>query len=178
MKLIRRLFLVALCCFALNTYAQMTPSQITTLRAVVLAEPTLATARQNGDDYAIAAWLNAPATPAFTVWKTNVSVTAVGDNLVGTELAGLTSLNTSRLQAIIMLSPVGVNPSLADRRAFFDDVFSGTGGVLTRGKLLTLWKRLATRAEKALATGIGTDAAPATLTWESTVSVTDASLLR
>jgi hypothetical protein len=63
---------------------------------------------------------------------------------------------------VVVLSQTGINPSLADRRQFFDDIFSGAGGVNTRANLLALWKELATRAQKLFSTGTGTDAAPAT----------------
>ncbi len=56
----------------------------------------------------------------------------------------------------------GVNPSLADRRQCFDDIFSGAGGATTRANLLALWKRLATFAQKLFSTGTGSDAVPAT----------------
>ena len=177
--MIRRFFLeLALLALSFGALAgNLTPAQIAILRPVVLAEPTLATARLTGDDATISAWCNAQASPAFTVWKTNVSITAVGDKINGTELAGLSSLNTTRLQVVIQLSPSGINPALADRRQFFDDIFSGAGGTTTRANLLALWKRTASRAEKALATGTGSDASPATLTWEGALQETDGARL-
>ena len=152
----------------------LTPSQLTTLKNDILADATFNSQPHNSDGaYAIAAVYNALASPAFTVWKTNVSIDAVGDNIVGTELAGLTTANLTRLQTIVALSPTGVNPSLSDRRAFFDDVFSGAGGQLTRPKLLILWKRFATHLEKLFATGTGSDASPATMVVEGTISYQD-----
>lgn len=111
---------------------------------------------------AIAGWYNQTAAPSWTVWRKSVSIPEVGDKVNGTELAGLTSLNNTRLQTVILLSPDGVNPSLADRRQFFDDIFSGAGGVNTRANLLALWKRLASFAQKLFSTGTGSDASPAT----------------
>lgn len=111
---------------------------------------------------AVADWYNLPAAPAFTVYKKLVSTSDVGDNIVGTELAGLTSINLTRLQTVVALSTGGLNPSLIDRRAFFDDIFSGAGGTATRAKLLILWKRTANRIQKLFSTGTGSDAAPAT----------------
>lgn len=110
----------------------------------------------------VANWYNQPAAPAFTVWKTLVPIGEVGRTFNATEMAGLTSLNTQRLQNLAAWLVGGVNPSLATVRQFFDDVFSGAGGVNTRAALLALWKRAATRAEKLFATGTGTDAVPAT----------------
>jgi hypothetical protein len=110
----------------------------------------------------VAAWYNGAASPNYTVWKKLVSITEIGDKIDGGELAGLSSLNNTRLQTVVMLSQAGVNPSLEDRRQFFDDIFSGAGGVTTRANLLALWKRLATRAQKLFSTGTGSDASPAT----------------
>jgi hypothetical protein len=112
---------------------------------------------------AVAGWYNQAAVPAFTTWRKNVPIAEVGNKLNGTELAGLTSLNHTRLQTVVMLSQGGVDASLPDRRQFFDDIFSGAGGTITRGQLLALWKQLATYAQKLFSTGtgtgVGTDAA-------------------
>jgi hypothetical protein len=149
----------------------MTAGQLQTLKAAILADPAINTIPMTDlGHYAITEYYNALASPAFTVWKTHVTTTEVGDVIVATELAGMTSLNLDRLRAIVALSTDGVNPSKADRRAFFDDVFSGAGGVGTRAALLALWKRLATRAEQLFATGTGSDADPATMTLEGAIN--------
>ena len=152
----------------------LTSAQRITLKTAIIADPILNIQPNTADGaFAIADALNLAANPAFTVWKTNVPITTVGDNFIGTELSGLSSLNQTRLQTIAQFSLNGINPSLADRRAFFDDVFSGAGGALTRAKLLILWKRTANRVEKILSTGTGTDAAPATMGYEGTVNYLD-----
>ena len=151
----------------------LSTSQQTTLKAAILADSQLNAFVPARAADSIVDLLNVAASPSFTVWKTNVSITQVGNNFVGTEFAGLSTLNATRLQTIAQYSPDGINPSFADRRAFFDDVFSGAGGVLTRAKLLILWKRFATRCEKILATGTGSDASPATLGYEGTVTAGD-----
>ena len=149
----------------------LSPAQLVVIKANILASGDMNTQPNTADgNISIANLYNLQASPVFTVWKTSVAIGVVGDNIVGSDLAGLSTLNTTRLQAIVMLSPLGVNPSLVDRRAFFDDVFSGAGGVATRAKLLILWKRLATRIEKLLATGTGTDALPATMAFEGTIT--------
>jgi hypothetical protein len=152
---------------------QLTPAQKVTLKAAILADPAAAAHYTNGDTQAVADYMNAPASPSFTVWKTLVPIAQVGDNIVATEMAGLSTINATRLQTIALFSTSGVNPSFADRRAFFDDVFSGAGGVLTRAKLLILWKRLASRTEEVFATGTGSDAVPATLVVEGTLTAND-----
>jgi hypothetical protein len=156
---------------------ELTPAQKATLKASILADGTLAAAVAAGDDSTVAAAYNAAAAPAFVVWKSNVSIGAVGDAINATELAGLTTLNTTRLQTIAQYAPTGFNFSLADRRQAFNDIFSGAGGTVTRPALLALWKRNATRAEKALATGTGSDATPATLTSEGNLSPNEVSTI-
>ena len=51
----------------------LTPAQLTTLKTAILADPVLAAMPMNTDgDYDIATALNKLASPAFTVWATNV----------------------------------------------------------------------------------------------------------
>ena len=157
----------------------LSSGQLATLKAAIIADATLNAQPNNSDGaFAIAAAMNLSASPAFTVWKTSVSIRDVGDKINGTELAGLSNLNTTRLQMVVMLSDSGINAVLNDRRQFFDDIFSGAGGTNTRANLLTLWKRLATRAEKLFATGTGSDASPATMTFEGTLSYQDVQTAR
>jgi len=152
----------------------LTPAQLTTLKNNIIADGTLNALPNNSDGaFAIAIAYNLPASPNFTVWKTNVSISDVGQKFNGTELAGLTTLNNTRLQTLAVFLAAGVNPSLPDNRQFFDDIFSGAGGTNTRANLLALWKRLATRAEKLFATGTGSDPAPATLVVEGALSFQD-----
>ena len=164
----RRLFLALLLLFSANAWA-LTTAQLTTLAADINAQASLASARANKDATLCILFYNATASPAWTVWKTNVSVTEVGRAFNGAELAGLTTGNQTRLQTIAQYSAAGINPSLADQRAFFDDVFSGAGGTNTRARLLILWKRLATAGEKLFSTGTGSDASPATLVVEGAI---------
>lgn len=139
---------------------QLTTAQLDTLK-------TWLTANANGlNDEQAAAALNASAAgPNNVAWKSLVPLAAVAPNLNGTELAGLTTANHTRLQTVVTLFSAagGVNPSDADMRAFFDDIFSGAGGTNTRANLLALWKRTATVGEKIFWSGTGSDASPATL---------------
>lgn len=152
----------------------LSAAQLPTLKAHILASPDLNVfPNQSDGNTEIQKLLALNASPGFTVWKTKVSITEVGDNIVGTDLEGLASLPLTRLQSVVLLSAGGVNPSLPDRRAFFDGVFSGAGGAATRAKLLLLWKRLARRAEQLYATGTGSDASPGTLVYEGVPTLTE-----
>lgn len=155
----------------------LTTQQLQTLKAAILAETdqTFVQYRTDGNNGGMAAFYNAPASPAFVVWKTSASITDTGKQFVGSEWAGMTSANHTRLQTVAQWLANGYNPALADIRAMFDDIWSGAGGASTRTKLLAFWKRVApaTKAEKLLATGTGSDASPATLTFEGNLTADD-----
>ncbi len=143
----------------------LTNGQLTALKAAIDNDGALAAQPNNSDgNTTIAQAFNLAASPAWTLWRKSVPLSEIAVNLNGSELAGLTTGNHTRLQTIITLISAagGANPSDADIRAFFDDVFSGAGGTTTRASLLVLWKELATRAEKLFSTGTGSDAVPAT----------------
>ena len=179
LKISRTILFYVLLVFSLLCQAALTPAQLATLKAAIVADPTLNSQPMNSDGSdTIAKALNATASPNFVVWKTSVSIVDIGRKINGAELGGLTTANHTRLQTVIQISGGSINPSLADQRAFFDDVFSGAGGTTTRANLLVLWKRLANRFEKIFATGTGSDASPATLVIEGTVSYQDVDAAR
>lgn len=173
--MIRRLCTALLLLLPLWAHAALTSAQLATLKAAIEAEtdPAFVGYRTEGSMSSMSAWFNAPPPVPFVVWKSSVKIGDVGKAFNGSELAGLSSLNNTRLQTLGLYFAAGVNPSQTDVRAFFDDIFSGAGGALTRANLLALWKRQASRAEKLFATGTGTDAAPATLTFEGTLTSQD-----
>ena len=151
----------------------LTTAQLSTLKAAILADQALAAQPMtSGGAETIAAAFNAPASPSFTVWRSNVSITETGRQFVGSEWAGMTSANHTRLQTVAQWMDAGYDASKSDIRAMFDDIW-GAGGTATRARLLALWKRLATRGEKLFATGAGSDAAPATLVFEGAITSSD-----
>lgn len=152
-------------------------AQLVVFKAAILAElnPVLVAARTAGDDEAMAAWYNTNTAPSFVVWKSIVSIIDTGQAFNGTEWAGMTSANHTRLQTVAQYLAAGYKPSSADIRAMFNDIWSGAGGTITRASLLALWKRVATQAEKIFASGTGSDAVPATLAFEGKVTAQDVS---
>lgn len=152
----------------------LTPAQLATVKANILASPDLAS-QPPGPDGAVAIerLYNLPSSPAFVVYRTLVALFEIGGAINGSELAGLTTGNLTRLQTIATFLADGVNPSKPDARQFFTDVFSGAGGTNTRSGLDALWKRTATRFERLFATGTGTTAVPGSLTWEGPISYRD-----
>lgn len=180
---------------ASSVSAQLTTPQLQTLKASIAAASdqavsvpgnlcagfvgTAINAIPNSSDgnVCVAAQYNLTASPAFTVWKTNVPQDQVGRAFNPVELASLSSLNTQRLQNIEQWFNT-FNPSLAGDRAFFDDIFSGAGGATTRASLLVLWKRLALRGERLYTTGTGSDAVPGLLVFEGALTAADVSTAR
>ena len=148
----------------------LTPAQLTILRNDILADPALAEQPMNTDGaITIADAYNALATPAFIVWKTEVVRNEVGKTFVASALAAITAGNNDKLANFAAWNDV-VNPSRVDQRTFFNDIFSAAAGASTRAALDVLWRRSASRVEKLFATGAGTDATPATTTFEGRLS--------
>lgn len=155
----------------------LTSQQITALKAFAAADQTAAALMASADDVGLAAWFNGN-NGAFTVWRSSVPIYEVGEAFEASGLSAMTSTNNDRLSSFAAWNPRGVVPSRGDHRTFFDDVFSPASGATTRTRLSALWRRIATRAEQALATGTGSNAAPATLVFEGKLSYIDASNIR
>jgi hypothetical protein len=145
--------------------------QLQTLRTAIDADPALTAYWAAGNAEAIAQHFRAETT--FVVWRTSVTNEEIGDAMNGSEVAGLASLPMQRLQVLAALSNGTQNPSRFDRRDAFDRIFSGAGGQLTRAALAIIWRRLANRGEQLFATGTGSDASPATMTFEGGVTFSD-----
>jgi hypothetical protein len=143
-------------------------TQKTTLKAAVLAEPTLATAITNGDDMTVAAWFNANS--SFIVWRTNVSCKEYRDSaIVWTAVDALTA-GKARIWEW-MCKDEYINPSKTNVRQGFIDSFGAASATTTAATALS--KRNATNAERALATGTGTTGNPGLLTFEGMISVNE-----
>jgi hypothetical protein len=119
--------------------------------------------------------LNLNKVPDYIVWKSTVSILDTGEAFDGTEWAGMTSANISRLSCVADYLSAGYNAAKDDLREMFNDIWSGAGGAITRGNLLALWKRKALWGEQILATGTGTDAAPAKMGYVGNLTESDVS---
>lgn len=153
----------------------LTTAQLATLKADILVNfPSVA----NNDDghFAIAAAYNLLASPAWTVWKTSLETKAVFDAL---EWTAFIARSTGERDAFGLMMRDGViDPSRSNIRQGINDIFSGPGGATQRASLVALAKRFAARAEKLFSTGTGTDAVPATMTFEGNLSYSDVSAAR
>ena len=147
----------------------MTPEQTAILKDYILADPVLA-AKTSGDgtDFAfIADALNAPH-PSFIVWRSNVSPQELRAAVMigATQLDALTA---SKRDSLLWVVSEAIDFTIAASRVAIDDL-CGSQNTL-KNALRAVQKASCTLAESLLATGTGTDAAPATLTWTGHVSI-------
>ena len=129
------------------------------------------------DDQAIADWYNTLASPDFWVWRTAVTkgeyvqTTSVDGTVFAWTGAGFITRSAGEQAAWRELfgsdasGQQQVNPSLANVRQAFQDIFSGgtAPAPANRTHLATVSRRKATRVEKMFATGTGSTASPATM---------------
>jgi len=160
----------------------LTPAQLATLRADVLANADTLALYNAGNRSALSAAYNAPANPSCIVWRTKVTLleyvsttspTATTFSYSGA--GGLIARSQGELVSFIVmfLNPEqAVNPALPNVRAAFSDIFSGAGvaAVNNRAHMASMSKRTATRGEKVFASGACSDAAPSVMTFEGLLS--------
>ncbi len=158
----------------------LTTAQYTTLKNAILADPTLNAFPNSSDgNFDLAHKLSVELQPpgTFVVFRNNIPVQAVGNAMLSTDVANLTATNLSRLQVLAGYALQGFTGS-ANTEAGFADIFSVAGASGTRALLHAVWRRFAFRIEAILATGTGTDASPATMGYEGTISPSDVTIAR
>jgi hypothetical protein len=157
----------------------LTSAQIATLRADILADPTLTAIPAGSDgDFTIAAIYNTIFTPSWWVYKSSVPVADVKDALNYTTYIGRSV--AEREAFTFMLSNHVIAPNRPNIRQGINDIFSGSGAtpVAQRAAFDVLFRREATRAEKLFATGTGTTVSPGTMTVEGAISYQDVGAAR
>lgn len=154
----------------------LTPAQQATLKTSIQADPMLSLLTPNNPSaLQIANFYNTEASPLFAVWRSEVSKDEIGNAWVGTDIDGMSSLNMQRLQ--LLFASVGERSTFdmrrADRRAGFENPFGANTNNASRVAMRAAWKRNATRLEKLLASGTGSDASPGITTFEGTVTYSE-----
>lgn len=140
----------------------LTQPQAAALKAAALLDPTAAAAIDAGDDQALADWLNT-IQPSFWVFISVLSTDAARV-AISKGIAQLDNLTVGKRDSLLWFFSVSTtppNPSVS--QAIID--LCGSQNTL-KNALLDALRRTATRAEKLLATGTGTNASPATMTFE------------
>jgi hypothetical protein len=147
----------------------LTSEQYALLQAKILADPVLSAKPANSDGaYDIAAAMNLAASPDFIVWKTAVDQETITQNGFDWVRVDNLSVGKARIWEWLFGNPTrSMNPSKANVRAGIDECWKGTAADLAvRAAVYVHCKRNATRAEKLFASGVGTDATPATMSFE------------
>jgi hypothetical protein len=117
----------------------LTTQQLATMKADILANPDLNSKPNNSDGaFEIARLYNLDASPNFTVWKTNVQINDVGKKFNGTELAGLTTGNQTRLQTLAMYLAGRGQSDAAGLPAIFRRCIQRRGRGNHSGKLISV----------------------------------------
>lgn len=172
----------------------MTPTQITALRAKCFLDPTAAAFFPLRDSGGLRAYINAIASPAYTVYSNSTPADDINDAVVWANLTPTDSpstlvtytnqvlvCQTKQMNLQIQLQGrQAINTGKSSIRGAFQDALtnvpSGIGGVLQGAgwaAVKTVMSRLATVAEKMLATGSGTAASPSALDLDGLVSEQD-----
>lgn len=147
--------------------ADLTVSQVQALKSAVLADPTASAYFAAGNDNALAQWFNAD--NAKVVWRSTLTQDVMREAIVG-GAAQLDNLTVGKRDALLYLVSADLN-NTATLRSTLDDL-CGTQNTL-KARIAAAQKRTATKAESILATGTGTTASPATLSWEGQISSND-----
>lgn len=155
----------------------LTGAQYVTLKAFILADPTL-NAHPNTPDgnFAIAEAMNALAAPPFIVWRTAITDREMIAAMIWTEYI---SRSVGERDAWRFMTAQGVvNAADPNIRQGIMDIFSGPGGAGSRNNLIAIVKRQATRTEKLFAVGVGSDGSPATMVVEGSLAYQDVETAR
>lgn len=152
----------------------LTLAQQQALKADILADAVLAAIPNTPDGaFAVADAYNLVASPAFIVWKTNVTAAEIMQN--GFDWTRVDNLAVGKARVWEWMFQFGyINAAKPNVRAGIDQVWVGTAADLAvRAAVYVHCKRSATRAEKLFATGTGTDATPATMSFEGRLTYQD-----
>lgn len=154
----------------------MTPQQLATLKAAILADQELANLPMtSGGALVIAEAFNQPADPAFVVWRTVITkdeIYANGFNWVAID--DVAEPKWRVWQELFANAAGAMDPSKPNVRAGIIEVWKGNAVKLAvQAYVLEKCKRESTRVEQLLATGVGSTPNPATLSFEGALSADD-----
>jgi hypothetical protein len=153
-------------------------TQLQIISNAIEADPSLNSQPNNSDgNFTIAIALNQLSSPDFYVWKTSVSINEIMGN--GFDWTRVDNLTVGKSRIWEYMTQLGViNPHQANVRAGINACFSTAGDLANRNAIYSHCQRLATKAEKLLATGNGTTSTdqgvgPATMGFEGMLNFDD-----
>ena len=149
----------------------LTPQQLATLKADVLANGDTAALYNDGNLSGLADLYNADASPDYIVWRSKVTQDEIMLN--GFDWTRVDNLNAGPARVwewMFSNQSRSIDPSKPNVRAGIDAVWKGTAADLAvRAAVYVHCKRKARRLEKLFATGAGTDANPSVMVYEGEV---------
>lgn len=158
----------------------LSQSQLASLKADIIADAVLNAIPNTPDGaFQIAAAYNLTASPDFWVWRTFiaqhelVSVTSPDGTTWSWTIYIARSQGERDGWREMFADTGGINAALPNVRQGLNDIFSGGTGAAQRTHLLAMGRRKSTRAEKLFATGTGSTASPATMTFEGNLTFQD-----
>lgn len=152
----------------------LTNAQLQALKSAILADPVLSSLPMtSGGALVIAEAFNAIASPDFIVWRTSVDPNEILRN--GMDWTRVDNLSVGKARIWEWMTRLGTfDPSKANIRSGIDATWVGTAADLAvRATVYTHCKRKATKAEQLFATGTGSDASPAVLSFEGALTADD-----
>jgi hypothetical protein len=158
----------------------LTAAQQDLLATEIAADPVLGLLPHNSDSAdAVSIAYSLVAVPDFWVWRTSVSIKEIYETTTADATSWSTPALIARSQAErdawrdVFVASQFINAALPNTRQGMADIFSGAQGTPQRTHLITLARRRANRAEQLFATGQGSTANPATMTFEGTLHISD-----
>ena len=149
----------------------MTPEQLAILKAYILADSVLSTKISGeGTDFSCVADTMNAIRPTFFVWRKSVSPQELrAAAMIGA--AQLDGLTQSKRDSLLWVIGEAIDFTVATNRTAIDDL-CGSQQVL-KAALQAVQREPCTLAQSLLATGTGTIASPAILTFAGVVSVSE-----
>lgn len=151
----------------------MTPEQLSTLKAFVLAsqDANITSAASSRNDTELARLLNLPSTKV--IWRSSVSQDEIMQN--GFDWVRVDNLSIGKARIwdwLFANSNRAINPTKANVRAGIAECWKGTAADLAvQATVFVHCKRFASVVEGVFATGTGTDATPAVTSFEGSIGV-------
>lgn len=157
----------------------LTEAQMQTLKNLAASDETAEAYLDGAHDSELAAWYNTVADTNYYVWRSSVTDREIqADPAFDWTRVDNLSVGKDRIWTY-MFKFGSINPSQPNIRAGISAVWVGTAADLAvQAAVLAKCKANPTRAVKALATGTGTSATPALMTFEGMISQAEASTIR
>ena len=120
----------------------LTPAQLAAIKTDISAQSSLTADVASANWPAVAAFYNAPSSPAVTVWRADVKPSEIVAAITGTDFTNLTAIKQSLL--LLLLTPGVVDATSSNVRADFSAIFPISASLTA---LTNIAQRTATRIE-------------------------------